>query len=337
MFPGLFTLCLNTRNLDDMRRFYTDGLGFKVHLQHDDTVVVNNGDVDIALMTFLDGPSLNFRGADPFALREHLGRSSIAASGEPSAYETGAGGAGQWAIRDPDGNHVFVDTNAAETGAAGRALALQRILDATLKQLVNFGASNSCVEAFRDRVVEVLLPVGQRPVMDNGLNTAALTEPGTYAGSFTLCIKTASTTTSRDFYRALGLEVTGNDDAHWVQMSNGDCTVSLMSFLDANWLNFRGADPFEMHERLRGTGLALAGAPERYSAEDFGNPGAHWQTRDPDGNVVYFDTSDPEIIEPGDPERVKGALDRAARQLRNIGAEPSPRDILETEMSDWMR
>jgi len=61
MFPGLFTLCLNVQDLGGMRRFY-EALGMKVHIDQRLTVLLNTGDVDIALMTFLDEPCFNFRG-----------------------------------------------------------------------------------------------------------------------------------------------------------------------------------------------------------------------------------------------------------------------------------
>lgn len=45
------------------------------------------------------------------------------------------------------------------------------------------------------------------------------------------------------------------------------------------------------------------------------------QTRDPDGNVVYFDTTDPELIEPGDAGRATQVLTGACRQLRDLNAD----------------
>lgn len=65
MFPGLCTLCLNVTHLSDMRRF-DEALGMKAHSERSGSVLLDNGDVDIALMTYLEETCLSFRGADPF-------------------------------------------------------------------------------------------------------------------------------------------------------------------------------------------------------------------------------------------------------------------------------
>lgn len=337
MFPGLCTLCLNVTNLADMRRFY-EALGMKVHSERAGSVLLNNGDLDLALMTFLEEPCLNFRGADPFQVhRTVLGR-GVDAPGEPVRYRKEAAAADadgtSWLTRDPDGNVVFIDTNELETGSAGADLALQRVLDATAKRLVNVGAPEACREAFRARVLDVFMPSERRARTAQALDTSPLTEAGTFPGHFTLCVKAADTAASRAFYAALGLEVGGNDDDKWVQLGNGDCELSLMSFLEDNWLNFRGGDPFEIHERLSGTGLALEGEPARYTAEEYGAPGAHWQTRDPDGNVVYFDTTDAERIASGDPAVVRAVLERTLRQLRAIDADASCTAAVRTQVME---
>ncbi len=133
----------------------------------------------------------------------------------------------------------------------------------------------------------------------------------------------------------MGLEVTGNNDERWVQMGNGDCQLAFMGFLDANWLNFRGSDPFKVYEQMSAAGLTLEGEPARYTEEEFGSaPGAHWQTKDPDGNVVYFDTTDPELIVPGHPDALKTVLERVHRQLLNIGAEQACLNAFQTEILD---
>lgn len=337
MFPGLLTLCLDAKDLSGMRHFY-EALGLKVHIDRPSNVLLNNGDVDIALMTFLDAPCLNFRGADPFEMQAVMTGAGLDLEGKPEQYdkaERNADANGQsWLTRDPDGNVVFFDTNDAETGARGDALALQRVLDATSKQLINVGAPQACRDALRTKVLEVFMPDGLRAQTDMGLDTKPLTQTEQFPGSFTLCLKVADTGTSRAFYEALGLEITGNNDDQWVQMGNGDCQLALMSFLDANWLNFRGADPFKVHEQMSAAGLSPPGEPVRYTEEEFGSPGAHWQTQDPDGNVVYFDTTDPELIEPGDPVALKTVLQRAHRQLLNIGAEQACLDVFQTEVID---
>ena len=43
MFPGQLTLCLKTKDLPGMRRFY-EALGMKVHIEEPNFVLLNNGD-----------------------------------------------------------------------------------------------------------------------------------------------------------------------------------------------------------------------------------------------------------------------------------------------------
>ena len=234
MFPGLVTLCLNTHNLPEMRRFY-EALGLQVHIDQPTNVLLNNGNVDIGLMTFLEAPCLNFRGADPFAMHKSMKDLCPTLEGTPAQYEKAqyaadADGA-SWMTYDPDGNGIFFDTNTLETGAGGAAFALQRVLDGAAKELANVGASDACRTAFRQEVQHRFMP------------------------------------------------------------------------------------------------------PARYGGEEFNSaPGAHWQTKDPDGNVVYFDTTDPERIVPGDPTALQAVLQQTRQRLINISAEPTCIDAFETRI-----
>ena len=162
MFPGLVTFCLNVKDLAGMRHFY-EALGLKVHIDQPSSVLLNNGDVDIALMTFLDEPCLNFRGADPFEMHDVMTTEGLQLEGKPEQYKKekyNADADGRnWITRDPDGNNVFFDTNEGEIGPKGNALALQRVLDATAKQLINVGASDACCKAFRSKVLDVYMPL----------------------------------------------------------------------------------------------------------------------------------------------------------------------------------
>jgi catechol 2,3-dioxygenase-like lactoylglutathione lyase family enzyme len=336
MFPGLYTLCLATTNLADMRRFY-ETLGMRVHSDRGGSVLLSNGNVELALMTFLSEHCLNFRGADPFELHREMTGRGLDLSGRPTTYqkETSQADADgtSWLTRDPDSNVIFFDTNELEVGPAGADLALQRVLDSAAKQLVNVGAPDACQTAFRSRVLDVFMPSDRRTGTAQQLDTSPLTEPGTYPGHFVLCVKAADTQASRPFYEAMGLDVIGNNDEKWVEMGNGDCELALMSFLGQNWLNFRGGDPFEIHARLGDAGFVLEGEPARYDKEEYGSPGAHWQTKDPDGNVVYFDTTDPELIVPADPTALTTVLEQTLRRLHNIGTDADSvaafREVLE--------
>lgn len=336
MFPGLVTLCLNTHNLPEMRRFY-EALGLQVHIDQPTNVLLNNGNVDIGLMTFLEAPCLNFRGADPFAMHKSMKDQCPTLEGTPAQYEKAqyaadADGA-SWMTYDPDGNGIFFDTNTLETGAGGAAFALQRVLDGAAKELANVGASDACRTAFRQEVQHRFMPPARRTQTDQKFDSLSLTDPNLYPGDFVFCVKTADLAASRAFYLSLGLAVSGNDDDTWVQMGNADCQLALMTFLGENWLNFRGADPFLVYERLSATGLSPEGEPSRYGGEEFNSaPGAHWQTKDPDGNVVYFDTTDPERIVPGDPTALQAVLQQTRQRLINISAEPTCIDAFETRI-----
>ena len=95
-----------------MRSFY-EALGFKAHIKQPQFVLLNNGDLDLALMTFLDESCLNFRGADVHQIFE-----SVIASGqkietspevyEKEKYDSEANGV-NWILHDPDGNNIMID------------------------------------------------------------------------------------------------------------------------------------------------------------------------------------------------------------------------------------
>lgn len=103
-----------------------------------------------------------------------------------------------------------------------------------------------------------------------------------------ICLKTNKLEESKTFYESLGFTVT-HDTEGWVHLSNGDLSISLMTFLGENWLNFRGADVSAIKAHLNEQQIKTEGNVETY-LED-GETGTHWQTRDPNGNVLYFDTT----------------------------------------------
>jgi catechol 2,3-dioxygenase-like lactoylglutathione lyase family enzyme len=335
MYPGQYTLCLKTTDLPAMQRFY-EALGMEVHSQRTDFVLLNNGDLDLALMTFLPEHCLNFRGADVSQVFLTASAQGQEFTSEPQRYKkeqfnADADGS-SWLETDPDGNNVFFDTNENEQGAQGAALALQRVLDSTAKQLINIGASEACRDTFHNKILEHFVPPEKR-IKTDVLHTLTLTEPGMFAGFFSYCLKTSNNKATRRFYEALGIEITGNNDDSWVSMGTADSHIDLMTFLEENWLNFRGANIFEMYERLQTAGLDLEGNPETYTSDEYGSPGAHWRTRDPDGNVVYFDTTEAEQIKQGDPALLSRLCKTTLARLQAIAADPACISTFKTEIA----
>jgi hypothetical protein len=319
-----------------MRRFY-ETLGFKAHIARPQFVLLNNGDLDLALMTFLDESCMNFRGADVQQVFNSVMASGQKIEGSPETYEKEQSGADadgvSWMLHDPDGNGIFFDTNVNEVGEIGAAFSLQRVLDSTAKQLVNIGASEECIKVYRTQIVARFMPSERRAKTSFNLDTSSITTPGQFAGFFSYCLKSKDTYQSRAFYQTLGVRVTGNNDEHWISMGTVDCHLDLMNFLEENWLNFRGADVFILNARLRELGFGLEGEPANYSPEEFGSaPGMHWATKDPDGNVVYFDTTDPELITPDDPVLLHRVLQTTLNQLKEVSAETDCIRAFESEV-----
>lgn len=111
-----------------------------------------------------------------------------------------------------------------------------------------------------------------------------------HSGWHSICLKTENMAQTRKFYEALGMQVT-HDSEQWVQLTNGNMQLSLMTFLEQNWINFRGGDVYEIAEQLRAQGFTFDEAPSDYSKDEMGHDGQHWNVKDPEGNVVYFDTT----------------------------------------------
>lgn len=332
MYPGQYTLCLQTQNTEEMLTFYA-ALGMTTHTFTHNSAMAWNGDIHLALMSFLREHSINFRGADPSEIHRNAVAAGLIFEQEPQRYrkeEFDADADGNnWLIHDPDGNNVFFDTNDTETGAEGLTWLTQRVVLATRRQLKNVNAPEVCRDAFQTTVVDQYAPTDSlRPIGHH------MTDQGErFPGFFNYCIKTTDNETSAAWYRAVGLDVGDPSAGHHVHVGTSDCRIALMTFLPENWLNFRGGDVFQIFEWLSETGLPLEGEPARYTAEEFGTPGAHWQTRDPDGNQVYFDTTDEELIEPGDKAIVRRVLEAALEQLQDIGAHPDCKSAVQHILS----
>ena len=161
MYAGRPHFCLKSKNLDASRRFY-EALGLAVVDElPGKRIVLERASFRIMLMTFLDEDLLNFRGADAFAIHDHLDREGISASGEPERYrkekfDADADGVG-WLTRDPDGHAILFDTNKDEEGESAARESVDLALRNAERDLIDAGASDACLEAYRQKILTPFL------------------------------------------------------------------------------------------------------------------------------------------------------------------------------------
>lgn len=149
-------------------------------------------------------------------------------------------------------------------------------------------------------------------------------------GSHVLCLKTEDVDRARAFYETLGM-VVNTQEHDWAWLSYGTFHLSLMSFLEEDCLNFRGADVFAVYEHMKKQGYDLEGTPERYG-DSPGGSGMCWQTRDPDGNVIFFDTSEKDSGR----DRIKGLLKGIEMELQTLGIESKQFEAFKKEIQQSM-
>jgi len=109
-----------------------------------------------------------------------------------------------------------------------------------------------------------------------------------------------------------------------------------MTFLDENLLNIRGGDVPQAFKILKAEFPDLEGEPEHYKAEqnEADADGCAWTTRDPDGNMILFDTNVREVGADALRNRTLDVLQGAAAELTAIGADPSVLEKLRDEVID---
>ena len=146
-----------------------------------------------------------------------------------------------------------------------------------------------------------------------------------YLGWPSVCIRVQDLEASKAFYMKLGLEFISEVPDLRVTMGFGSFRLALMTFLDENLLNMRGGDVPKAFTLLKSEFPGLEGEPENYTAEqhDADADGCFWATRDPDGNMIFFDTNVKESSAEGVRRRVEEVLEGALSELAAIGAEPS--------------
>ena len=123
-----------------------------------------------------------------------------------------------------------------------------------------------------------------------------------FLGNFELCLNVTDVRRSLEFYETLGFKrVGGNIADGWAILENNNCRLGLYAgHIESNLLNFRGGDVFAICEELKGRGLEFS--QDAYREPD-GSAGAI--LKDPDGNVVYFNTFPEEQVEFVAPAEVK--------------------------------
>ena len=332
MFPGHCTLCIPSKDLKGSQAFY-EAMGMVTTTAHDQGVALSNGDLHIYLMGFQSQLSFNFRGEDPFAFYDQVVAAGFEPDGKPMSYRkeqfNATADGRNWMTHDPDGTAIFFDTNQFDLSAEGHLSVLVATLDAAERQLVNLGAPEDLRETFQARILNRFVTDASRK--EGRRPATPMTEEDRFAGHFTWCLDAKDVEHTRKFYETIGLETGEPSEGEHVHMSTSCCDIDLMSFLPGNCFNFRGVDVFRVHEQMTASGLKLEGEPTRYTKEQFDQPGMHWQTKDPEGNVVYFDTTDPELIEPGDAARIRLAFERTCRQLEDTGCDPSATEAIRSE------
>jgi catechol 2,3-dioxygenase-like lactoylglutathione lyase family enzyme len=107
-------------------------------------------------------------------------------------------------------------------------------------------------------------------------------------GRLDICLDVTSLPRSAAFYEALGFrEVEGKRREGWAVLERGGVRVGLFhGFIKSNVLNFRGGDVPAIVRALERARM------EPYEVKFVDRKGAgRASIRDPDGNVIFFDTT----------------------------------------------
>jgi len=146
----------------------------------------------------------------------------------------------------------------------------------------------------------------------------------TYFGWPSVCFRVTDLEESKRFYTHLGMRVIDQVAAKRVVLQHGAFNLALMTFLDANLLNFRGGDIFAAYAHMKSAFPDLEGEPERYTSEQYESTasGECWATTDPDGNEIFFDTNQTETGDRYIRRRSLQILRNAEQELEALGADP---------------
>lgn len=111
-------------------------------------------------------------------------------------------------------------------------------------------------------------------------------------GNAQLCLNVKNLKSSLAFYGKLGFrQIGGNRKHNYAILKNGSWTLGLFQgHIKSNLVNFRGGDVASICRLLKQKGLSFRIDARHYKG------GVDAVLSDPDGNSLYFDTTDPERL-----------------------------------------
>ncbi len=107
-------------------------------------------------------------------------------------------------------------------------------------------------------------------------------------GNFDLCLRVKDLGVATDFYKTLGFDnVSFKPDMGMSILKRNGVTLTLYdNYIKETVLNFRGGDVFKIAASLKEKGMNFESDA---AVESDGSVGA--TLRDPDGNLIYFNTA----------------------------------------------
>ena len=113
-------------------------------------------------------------------------------------------------------------------------------------------------------------------------------------GRFQYCLNVKDLEKSEGFYSRLGFQqIGGNKEEGYLVLRKEDCELGLfMGIIPANGMNFRGGNIAEIVTSLKGRDLAFKSEP--FIKADGGGSAF---LEDPDGNVLFFDSTPQEVLD----------------------------------------
>ena len=113
-------------------------------------------------------------------------------------------------------------------------------------------------------------------------------------GWLDVCIRASNVEESIDFYKKLGFRVVdGNAGEGWAILVKGEKRIGLFEprFMTTSFsLNFRGGNIQAIADSLSASGIEFSSEPRIRD-----NGSGSFEIRDPDGNLIFFDSAPNEV------------------------------------------